>query len=167
MPEYRTDVEQLFMVDRIPPGVAPIYDALDNRGTKRVPLIQLEGGTKATLVEELRSDVVRSIVGVRRKTPPLSPFTLVRAHEAMANRDVMLAAFLCNPTFTPLCEKLLRPLFGIVAQLFAHYEVPSAEIYAVCEPRYLGVIPIQNGHPGAYRFSENVVWGRFHPRAGV
>lgn len=167
MVEAREDVERIFMIDRLPAVANPFYD--HDRGAKVVPFIQLREpwNTEHFLIEELRADVVHSLLEVRRKLPPLDPFTLVRAHEAMANRDVPLASFLIHPDFTPLCEKLVRPMFGIEPQLFAHHEVPYAEIYAMCAPDYLGVIPVSKGRVGAYRFSENVVWGRFKPRAGV
>jgi hypothetical protein len=173
MLEAREDVERLFLIDRLPPGAQPVYDTADpnstNRMRKTVPLIQLAGAcdTKELLVEELRAEVVRSIVEVREKVPAVEPFTLVRAHEAMCNRDVPLGSFLIHPDFAHLCAKLVEPMFGIKAKLFGHHEVPYAEIYAMCAPDYLGVIPVKKGRPGVYRFSENVVWGRFQPVRGV
>ncbi len=168
MIEAREDVERLFLVERLPREALPVYDTED-MGMRQVPLIRLEEpwDTKEFLVEELRSEIVRSILEVKSWHDAIEPFTLERAHEAMANRDVRLDAFLVHPEFVPLCVNIVKPFFGYVAKLFEHIEVPFAEIYGLCEPEYLGRVPVQNGRPGAFRFSSNVIWGRFQPRRGV
>lgn len=168
MIEAREDVERLFLVERLPPEAMPIYDT-EGQGTHRVVPIRLEEpwDTKEFLLDELRCDVVRSILEVKSWADPIDPFTLANAHEAMANRDVRLDAFLVHPEFVPLCVNMTKPFFGYTAKLFEHPDVPYAEIYGLCEPEYLGRVPVQKGRPGAFRFSSNVIWGNFKPRAGV
>ncbi len=163
----REDVERLFLVEHLPLETLLIYDS--DMGRQQVPLIKLEEpwDSPPFLIEKLRSDVVRSILEARRKENRIRPFTLVNAHEAMANRDVRLDALLVHTDFVPLCENMTKMFFGIVAKLFAHHEVPVAEVYGLCQPEYLGRVPVKKGRPGAFRFSTNVVWGTFDARRGV
>lgn len=136
---------------------------------KTVPFIRLEEpwDTEKFILEELRSDVVCSIIEMREKIPPLQPFTLMAAHEAMYGHDVRLSAILVHPAFVPLCEKMVKPWLGHTVMLFEHHEVPPAEVYGVCEPEFLGVLPVHKGRAGAFRVTDNIVWGEFSSRAGV
>lgn len=169
MIEAREDVERLFRIDRLPPQANAVYDTEDYRRAVVMPLrLEPPWNTALFLIEELRAEVVRLVTGIKTKgARELRPFTLVRAHEAMACWDVMLDSFLIHPDFAPLCGNIVKPFFGKVAKLFAHPEVPYAEIYGLAEPDYVGVIPVQNGQPGALMHARNVVWGRFSALAGV
>lgn len=171
MAEAREDVEQLFLIDHLPREVDRLMYDTETLGTvEAIPLKMAPPWNSAFMVqEELRSEVVRRILDVRRGMAPLAPFTIVKAHEVFANRDLALHSLLVHPEFVPLCVKARRPMFGIVPKLFEHYEVPPGEIYAVAQPEFVGVVPITwEGAPGVVLHNLNgIVWGRFQLRAGV
>lgn len=164
--EAREDVERLLRVDLVPDGANVVYDTED-MGNVHVPCLAID-------MAELRSNIVQAILDVRFQADQtgdwsLRPFTLVGAHEAMANRDLCLRAFLVNTQFVPLIEQVCRtPLWGIKLSLFCHAEVPPGEVYAFAEPEYVGVVPIQGGVAGVAICNLNgVAWGQFHRRRGV
>jgi hypothetical protein len=172
MVEAREDIEKLLLIDRLPRDMRPLYDT-DTGKVMEATLIRLEPPWNSNIVmlqEELRSEIVQKILSVKEAgMQPLSPFTIVKAHEVFANRDLALHALLVHPEFVPLCAKAQRPLFGIVPKLFEHYEIPPGEIYGVAQPEFVGAVPItREGVPGvALTNLDGIVWGRFSLRAGV
>jgi hypothetical protein len=166
--EVREDVERLFVWDRLPPYVVrPIYDT--DMGRQVVGMaIELEPPwNSALLVQDfLRSEVVCKITEVKEMgAEPLRHFTLMNAHEVMANRDLMLDSLLVHPDFAPLLVKVRKPFFGKTLKVFGHYEVPPGEIFGLAPPPYLGTIPIRHdGVPGvAFHNPNGVLWGHFTP----
>jgi hypothetical protein len=162
--EAREDVERLFRVDLLPEGANPVYDT-ESMGNINVLCLAVD-------MAELRSNIIQTILQVRFQAEEtgvdwaLRPFTLIRAHEVMANRDLCLRAFLVNTEFVPLIAPASSSTWwGVRTHLFCHAEVPPGEVYAFAEPEFVGVVPIQGGVAGAAVCNLNgLIWGQFNRR---
>ena len=168
--EAREDVEHLLRVDYLPEGVRPLYDTeTGHRVRAKEVRLQPPWNTRSLVVEELRYEVVASVLAAKQRQKGLRPFTLMLANEVMANRDLRLDAFLVHPDFTPLMAKALaKPWCGILPKLYAHYDVPPGEVFGFAEPTYVGVVPVCNGAPGILLHNRDaLIWGTFSRRAGV
>lgn len=163
-PDAREDVERLFLIDKLPPGALPRYDSVEMNNCFIVPFIEPQDpwyDCKPLILDMLRSEVVHEIMSVKRKgAPPVRPLTLVGIHEVFANRDLYPNALLVNPFCVPHLAKARRSRWGHRLKVFEHFDVPLGEVYALAEPNFLGVVPVQNGHPGAALHNpDGVVWG--------
>jgi hypothetical protein len=158
---WRADVENLFLMDRLPPEVETVvYETMEMRRC------EVEMNVALSIRNELRAQLVARIIDTAMGIPELQPFDLLKAHEVMANRDISLNALLVRPDFVPLLDKIRRPILGIKVKVFAHDEVPPGDVYGLTEPQFLGsVARSTNGTIGiALTNPDGIVWGRFPPR---
>lgn len=155
---WRADVEELFLWDRYPLEVnEAIYDT-NTRQRVHVPL-----SSALSVRNELRAQLVERIKDAAMMLPETDPFTIVKAHEVIANRDLRLDAVLVRPDFVPLLGKVRRPMFGINLKVFGHDEVLPGDVFCLAEPEFLGrVARAPSGKIGiAVTNAEAIVWGRF------
>lgn len=166
--EVRKDVESLFVLNRLQygdffPDNTIILDTASH-GRVTVPL-----STTNSVTCELRAQVVQQILDTSKNVHELEPFTVVRAHEVMANRDKQLDSLLVQPDFAPLLAKAARVWLGHQLKIFVHHDVPRGDVYGLTCPQFLGSIARdRNGLVGiALTDQESIVWGRFQLRDGA
>jgi hypothetical protein len=157
----RRDVENIFLLDKLPLDVCfdtntAFYDGVEGR---RALGLTCAYGTR----RHMRARVIEAIVDAMNDQPPITPFTLMKAHEHIANRDLVLCALLVHPKLVPLLARARRPWMGITPKIFVHEDVPIGDLFAFAQPEFVGVVSVTpDGRAGALvTAKEAIVRGQF------